>query len=164
MLFCMCDRAFTTVSSPDRVSGWLGIMVGADLWYPLWGEDDAGSTAPALVVKLVDAPPPVSSERGVLTSTEDARGGGNEAAIQGKETQASSSMPGVDQGGAGGGGDAAVRRGAGELERWLGGHDLGDFAHLFARAGVFTLNTVSPPNFCAAFAIEIFPGCCDDCW
>ncbi len=36
LLFVMCEPDYTCTSKPDRVSGWLGIMVGQTLWYPGW--------------------------------------------------------------------------------------------------------------------------------
>ena len=39
IFYVMMQADYTTVSEPDSCDGWLGIMIGDALWYPLW---DAG--------------------------------------------------------------------------------------------------------------------------
>ena len=50
LVFIMLDPNYTTVSSPSSVSGWLGLMIGAQIWYPCFNVADA----PALADKLAD--------------------------------------------------------------------------------------------------------------
>ena len=50
MLYVMCEENYTTVSKPERVTGWLGLMVGQGLWYPAW--KCPTSAAQAIVKKL----------------------------------------------------------------------------------------------------------------
>lgn len=42
------DEQYTTRSEADCVDGWLGIMLGDALWYPLWSEACVAPTAKAL--------------------------------------------------------------------------------------------------------------------
>ena len=46
------DNEYTTVSKGKTVDGWLGFMVGTELWYPLWSLDNVQSTATELA-KLI---------------------------------------------------------------------------------------------------------------
>ena len=41
----MLDKNYTTVSSPNCADGWLGIMIGDALWYPLWEQSHLETTA-----------------------------------------------------------------------------------------------------------------------
>eukprot|EP01040_Poterioochromonas_malhamensis_P009077 gene9077-9831_t len=43
--YVMMDQNYTTVSKPNVVDGWLGFMVGTELWYPLWSLSQAESCA-----------------------------------------------------------------------------------------------------------------------
>ena len=52
MMYVMMDAEYTTVSKPYGVDGWLGFLVGTELWYPLWAPDKVDSTARE-IVKLV---------------------------------------------------------------------------------------------------------------
>jgi serine/threonine protein kinase len=36
LLFVMLDENYHTSSTPDRVEGWLGLLIGTQRWYPLW--------------------------------------------------------------------------------------------------------------------------------
>jgi hypothetical protein len=44
-IFVMVQNEYTTVSTPEYVDGWLGIMIGDSLWYPMWSESQIDSTA-----------------------------------------------------------------------------------------------------------------------
>jgi hypothetical protein len=44
----MTQIGFTTKSAPDHITGWLGLYIGQDLWYPLWAEQQAPETAAKL--------------------------------------------------------------------------------------------------------------------
>jgi hypothetical protein len=44
-IFLMVQNEYTTASTPEYCDGWLGIMIGDSLWYPLWNENQIESTA-----------------------------------------------------------------------------------------------------------------------
>jgi hypothetical protein len=48
MLFVMLDENYHTSSSPEAVEGWLGFMIGTQLWYPLWSLDQLESVSSAI--------------------------------------------------------------------------------------------------------------------
>jgi hypothetical protein len=52
LLYVMMDAQYTTRSEPECVDGWLGIMLGDALWYPLWNEASVASTAKTLASVL----------------------------------------------------------------------------------------------------------------
>jgi hypothetical protein len=52
MLFVMTQAGYTTKSKPDHITGWLGLYIGQDLWYPLWAEQHAPDTAAKLANRL----------------------------------------------------------------------------------------------------------------
>jgi hypothetical protein len=52
LLYVLMDAAYTTHSVPDVVDGWLGMMLGDALWYPLWSPDQLASTS-AEISKLL---------------------------------------------------------------------------------------------------------------
>ena len=58
IIYVMMDNNYTTVSSPDCVDGWLGIMIGDALWYPLWEQNHIESTAKE-IVKLINSSQPL---------------------------------------------------------------------------------------------------------
>ena len=39
------DNEYTTVSKTQTVDGWLGFMLGTELWYPLWSTGNVQGTA-----------------------------------------------------------------------------------------------------------------------
>ena len=45
LLYVMMDNEYTTVSKTQTVDGWLGFMLGTELWYPLWSPGNVQSTA-----------------------------------------------------------------------------------------------------------------------
>jgi hypothetical protein len=45
ILYVMMQEGYTTVSEPDSVDGYLGLMIGASLWYPLWNAEHAKTVA-----------------------------------------------------------------------------------------------------------------------
>ena len=45
LLYVMMDNEYTTVSKAQTVDGWLGFMLGTELWYPLWSPGNVQSTA-----------------------------------------------------------------------------------------------------------------------
>ena len=49
MLYVMCEEDYTTVSK-ERVTGWLGFLIGQELWYPAW--KDPAEAARAVSSKL----------------------------------------------------------------------------------------------------------------
>eukprot|EP01042_Synura_sphagnicola_P001817 gene1817-2132_t len=63
ILFVMMQMDYTTVSEPECCDGWLGIMIGDALWYPLWDESAVQTTASSIAAilgeqaKVVAAPP-----------------------------------------------------------------------------------------------------------
>jgi hypothetical protein len=48
LVYVMMDEQYHTRSSPRQVDGWLGMMVGTELWYPLWDANQVESTAKQL--------------------------------------------------------------------------------------------------------------------
>ncbi len=42
ILFVMMQEEYTTVSKDEEVDGWLGIMIGDQLWYAMWKEEMVG--------------------------------------------------------------------------------------------------------------------------
>jgi hypothetical protein len=48
LIYVMVDENYHTRSSPRAVDGWLGFMVGSDLWYPLWQMNQLEQTAKAI--------------------------------------------------------------------------------------------------------------------
>jgi hypothetical protein len=48
LIYVMMDEHYHTRSSPRQVDGWLGFMVGTELWYPLWDANQVDHTAKAL--------------------------------------------------------------------------------------------------------------------
>lgn len=45
----MMQKTYTTVSEPDYCDGWLGIMIGDALWYPLWDENTVANACKNIV-------------------------------------------------------------------------------------------------------------------
>lgn len=45
LYFVMMDENYTTVTAPRRCDGWLGLMVGNQLWYALWDDSRLKQTA-----------------------------------------------------------------------------------------------------------------------
>lgn len=54
LFFVMMQQEYTTVSSPDSVDGYLGIMVGDNLWYPLWDGTFLSDTVDSITKLLGD--------------------------------------------------------------------------------------------------------------
>jgi hypothetical protein len=52
IIYVMMDENYTTLSSPNRITGWLGFFVGQDLWYPSWDLASCQSTAEKIVTIL----------------------------------------------------------------------------------------------------------------
>ena len=50
----MMQSDYTTVSSPDFCDGWLGILIGDAIWYPLWLPSQLDQTVKALVSVIGD--------------------------------------------------------------------------------------------------------------
>jgi hypothetical protein len=48
LIYVMMDENYHTKSSPRQVDGWLGFMVGTELWYPLWDGKFVDSTAKSI--------------------------------------------------------------------------------------------------------------------
>lgn len=44
LVYVMMDSSYTTVSRPERISGWLGLMIGSEIWYKAFNESDINST------------------------------------------------------------------------------------------------------------------------
>ena len=45
LAFVMMQEEYTTISSPESCDGYLGLMIGGALWYPLYSEKHVQSTA-----------------------------------------------------------------------------------------------------------------------
>lgn len=52
IIYVMMQEAYTTHSQPDSCNGWLGIMIGEDLWYPLFDEKYVDSAANGIAKRL----------------------------------------------------------------------------------------------------------------
>jgi hypothetical protein len=54
LLFVMLDENYHTSSSPGAVEGWLGLLIGTQLWYALWNLDEQQleSTSSAIANKI----------------------------------------------------------------------------------------------------------------
>jgi GTPase SAR1 family protein len=52
LLFVMLDENYHTGSSPEAVEGWLGLLVGTQLWYSLWKLDQLESTSSAIASRI----------------------------------------------------------------------------------------------------------------
>jgi hypothetical protein len=52
LFYVMMNENYHTRSSPRQVDGWLGFMIGSELWYPLWNESYV-ETAAAGIVGLI---------------------------------------------------------------------------------------------------------------
>jgi hypothetical protein len=48
LVYVMVNEGYHTRSSPRSVDGWLGFMVGSELWYSLWHSNQVDSTAKQL--------------------------------------------------------------------------------------------------------------------
>ena len=48
LIYLMMQQEYTTVSEPESVDGYLGVMVGDSLWYPLWNESAVSEAVDAL--------------------------------------------------------------------------------------------------------------------
>ncbi len=69
LLFVMMEQDYTTRSAPEHVDGWLGLMIGDQLWHSMW-VDDQVSTVTAAIHRVVgpaalNSPPATNS----VTST-----------------------------------------------------------------------------------------------
>jgi hypothetical protein len=52
-LFVMLDENYTTAcSAPERVKGWLSLLMGSDLWYPLWNLNQLDATSSEIASKI----------------------------------------------------------------------------------------------------------------
>ena len=51
-VFVMLDSSFTTVSSPEKVSGWLALMIGTQIWYSCFSEKDVPTVSTELATKV----------------------------------------------------------------------------------------------------------------
>lgn len=50
LCFVMMDADYTPHSSPHYCDGWLGLLIGRNMWYPLWDESTVKCTAERLAV------------------------------------------------------------------------------------------------------------------
>jgi hypothetical protein len=68
LVFVMMESNYTTVSTPDCCDGWLGIMLGDQLWYPLWDENQVESTARQLASMIGSSSKAIEPINGTLTT------------------------------------------------------------------------------------------------
>ena len=52
LVFVMMNANYTTVSEPEYVDGWLGILVGGALWVPMWDSNHVSSAAKSIADQL----------------------------------------------------------------------------------------------------------------
>ena len=64
LIYVMCEEDYTTVSS-ERITGWLGLLIGQELWYPAWKDpaDAAHKVAQKLGVSTSQSQTPGSPAR-----------------------------------------------------------------------------------------------------
>jgi hypothetical protein len=48
LVFVMMDQSYTTRSSPEYVDGWLGLMIGDQMWHSMWEADQVAVVATAI--------------------------------------------------------------------------------------------------------------------
>ena len=48
LVFAMMEQDYNTRSSPEYVDGWLGLMVGDQLWHSMWSDDQVAAVAAAI--------------------------------------------------------------------------------------------------------------------
>jgi hypothetical protein len=48
LVFAMMDQDYTTRSSPEYVDGWLGLMIGDQLWHGMWEANQVAAVAAAI--------------------------------------------------------------------------------------------------------------------
>jgi hypothetical protein len=83
LIYVMMDEQYHTRSSPRQVDGWLGFMVGTEMWYPLWDANQVDRTASALAelignnAKLAANETFLNLRGGETTSTSTANGNNN---------------------------------------------------------------------------------------
>jgi hypothetical protein len=54
LFYVMMKEDYHTQSSSRQVDGWLGFMIGSELWYPLWNESFIDSTVSSLAALMGD--------------------------------------------------------------------------------------------------------------
>jgi hypothetical protein len=54
LIYVMMNENYHTCSVPRQVDGWLGFMIGSELWYPLFNERSIDSTVSSLVGLIGD--------------------------------------------------------------------------------------------------------------
>jgi hypothetical protein len=52
LIYMMMNEQYHTGSRPRKVDGWLGFMIGSDLWYPLWDENKIESAASSVAALI----------------------------------------------------------------------------------------------------------------
>ncbi len=63
LVFVMMEQGYTTRSSPEHVDGWLGLMIGDQLWHAMWAGDQVAAAAAAIhgsIGIIASAMPPAS--------------------------------------------------------------------------------------------------------
>jgi hypothetical protein len=61
LVFVMMEQGYTTRSSPEYVDGWLGLMIGNQLWHGLWADYQVAAVAAAIHDASVAAAAAVAS-------------------------------------------------------------------------------------------------------
>jgi hypothetical protein len=57
LVFVMMEQGYTTRSSPEYVDGWLGLMIGDNLWHAMWAGDHVAAVAAAIHVAIGPSSP-----------------------------------------------------------------------------------------------------------
>jgi hypothetical protein len=52
LVFVMMNEHYTTISSPNHCDGWLGFMIGDNLWYSMWHENRTNAVATEIAKSL----------------------------------------------------------------------------------------------------------------
>jgi hypothetical protein len=65
----MMQENYTTHSQPDACSGWLGIMIGEDLWYPLFDETSVASAASGIAKRLGRNTSSLTAQKGAMSQS-----------------------------------------------------------------------------------------------
>jgi hypothetical protein len=52
LVFVMMEEDYTTRSSPEYVDGWLGLMIGDQLWHGMWADNQVAAVAAAIHITV----------------------------------------------------------------------------------------------------------------
>ena len=129
LIYVMCEEDYTTVSS-ERITGWLGLLIGQELWYPAWKDpaDAAHKVAQKLGVSTSQSQTPGSPTRTtglVKASSEPVRSQSLSVITAGNVNAATGArMVTVEE-------EVEEEEMSSEVRAWLVAEGLGRHKHLF---------------------------------